>query len=298
MPASTAAVSSLAVKAELNDSSPAQPKLPAGEIREQPTRQAEKVGNYTSNSPLATARLSRQCQLRGFNPKWYETAGPEGFKCSVQLIDKMIRGEHVYPTAYEAKQAVAEKALVHVHRLPRANSTQNRTERMRTPEQTGRHTDRSRQRRTQIEREPTANAGQAGFHRPFTYTAPAGATVAAYNWDVLNPIQGDLGRGIQSIFSGAGPSSPVLSDPLLAQAFLQGLTVGASVRAASSAYDPYLEPQGPDLPPVLNTTHRRYGIRDRSPTRDSSRHYRDRSSPRRSSPRRRTPHDTGSRRSQ
>ncbi|TGJ79038.1 hypothetical protein E0Z10_g9727 [Xylaria hypoxylon] len=271
-----------AVKAELKDSSLIQSHPTAGEVRSQSGRRTGNVGAVTQNNPLATARLSAQCQLRHFNPKWHETSSPSGFKCSVQLISKVIHGDHAYPTAYDAKQAVAEKALIHVRRLPCEDPAPKVAVKIRFGEQTDRSTDRNRSGRAQVKREPSANAGHAGFQGQYTYAAPAVANAAACNWNAYgyNEHRALLHR-IQSLFGGAGPSPAVLSDPLAAQAFLQGLAVGTSVHAASSGYDPYFEPQGRPLPAISGEIYRPYEARERSPAPNVSRTYRDRSSPRR-----------------
>ncbi|RWA13922.1 hypothetical protein EKO27_g1193 [Xylaria grammica] len=271
-----------AVKAELKDSSLIQPMLTSGDIHGQSGRRSGNAGAVTQNHPVATARLSAQCQLRHFNPKWHETSGPNGFKCSVQLINKVIHGDRTYPTAYDAKQAVAEKALAHVCRLPCQDPAPKVAVKIRSGEQTDRFTDRNRLGRAQVKREPSANAGHAGFQGQYTYATPAGANATACNWNAYGYTEHRaLLHHIQSLFGGTGPSPAVLSDPLAAQAFLQGLAVGTSVRAASSVYDPYLESQGRPLPTISGEIYRPYEARERSPAPNVSRNYRDRSSPRR-----------------
>ncbi|KAI3318491.1 hypothetical protein HD806DRAFT_526219 [Xylariaceae sp. AK1471] len=234
--------------------------------------------------PLATARLSAQCQLRHFNPKWHEKSGPKGFTCSVQLVDKFIRTDRAYKTAYDAKQAAAEKALVYVCKLPCSDPSRSVATRIRTSGQTHRIHERHRAGRAPVKREPSAGASRAPFHDAYTYAAPARAN-APYNWNAFNynQEQSALLHRIQSAFGGAGPSPHVLADPLAAQAFLQGLAVGTSVRAASSAYNPYVEPRGHLYPSVTGDVYRPYEARERSPAPNSNsdRNYRDRSSPRR-----------------
>ncbi|KAI1424482.1 hypothetical protein F5Y12DRAFT_715242 [Xylaria sp. FL1777] len=246
-----------------------------------------KVGEAHSQSGrqtggVATARLSAECQLRHFNPKWQETSGPYGFKCSVQLMNKVVHGDRAHSTAYDAKQAVAEKALVQVRRLPCEDPAQKVAARLRSGEQTDRVSDRNRPGRAAVKREPSANASHASFHGQYAYATPAGANAAAYNWNTYGYTEPRaLLHRIQSLFGGAGPSPAVLSDPLAAQAFLQGLALGTSIHAASSAYEPYLEPRGRPLPAISGEIYRPYEPRERSPAPDISRNYRDRSSPRR-----------------
>ncbi|KAI0533696.1 hypothetical protein GGR58DRAFT_516715 [Xylaria digitata] len=272
---------SLAVKAEPKDSSLIEPKPTSGEVHSQSDHRTVNVGTPGQTQPLATARLSAQCQLRHFNPKWHETSGPNGFRCSVQLINKVIHGDNVYPTAYDAKQAAAEKALLYVHRLPCEDPAPKVAVKIRSGEQTDRFTDRNRSGRAQVKREPSANAGHAGLPGQYTYATPASAN-AACNWSAYgyNENRALLHR-IQSLFGGTGPSPTVLSDPLAAQAFLQGLAVGTSVRATNSVYEPYLEPQGRPLPVISGEIYRPYEARERSPAPSVNRNYRDRSSPRR-----------------
>ncbi|KAF2970003.1 hypothetical protein GQX73_g3575 [Xylaria multiplex] len=272
---------SLAVKAEPKDSSLFRPKPTAGEFHSQSDYRTVNVGTAAQNYPLATARLSAQCQLRHFNPKWHETSGPTGFRCSVQLINKVIHGDHIYPSAYDAKQAVAEKALVYVRRLPCEDPAPRVAVKIRSGEQTDRFTDRNRLGRAQVKKELSANTDHAGLPGQYTYATPASAN-AACNWSAFgyNENRALLHR-IQSLFGGAGPSPAVLSDPLAAQAFLQGLAVGTSVRATSSVYEPYLEPQGRPLPVISGEIYRSYEARERSPATSVNRNYRDRSSPRR-----------------
>lgn len=241
------------------------------------------LGRQTNpNHPVATARLSAQCQLRHFNPKWQETSGPEGFRCSVQLRDKVIYGDRAYLTPYDAKQAVAEKALGFVLRLPRHDSAEKVAMAMKSTKQTDNSSDRSRTGRAQVKKEPIALAGQAGFRNQYAYAAPVAANVN-YNWSAYNSAeQTALLQGVQSIVGSVGPSPAVLSDPLAAQAFLQGLAVGASVRAASAARDPYFEPQSRPFPMTSGEMYRRYDARERTPPPTVSRqtrNYRDRSPP-------------------
>lgn len=233
-------------------------------------------------SPLATARLSAQCQLRHFNPKWKETSGPTGFRCSVELQNKVIHGDRPYPTAYDAKQAVAEKALVHVRRLPCEDPPEKVAAKVRNSEQTDRFVQANRLGRAQVKREPSANAGYAGSHGQYTYITPAGATAGAYNWAAYNyDDHRALLHHIQSSFGGTGPSPAVLSDPVAAQAFLQGLALGTSIRAATSVYDPYPGQLRRPISAFTGGYSRPYEARERSPAPEIVRNYRDRSPRRR-----------------
>ncbi|KAI0975249.1 hypothetical protein F4678DRAFT_321144 [Xylaria arbuscula] len=245
------------------------------------------AAGVSQNQPLATARLSAECQLRRFNPKWYETSSTRGFKCSVQLMNKVINGDRVYPTAFDAKQAAAEKALIHVRRQPCEDPAEKAAARIRQTESG----DYNRIGRASVKREPSANANHASIHGQYAYATPADANAAAYNWNAYG-YTGYAGYNtynehrvllhrIQSLFGGPGPSQAVVSNPMAAQAFLQGLALGTSIRAASSAYDAYLEPQGGRLPVVSGEVYRPYEPRERSPAPSVSRNYRDRSSPRR-----------------
>lgn len=263
------------VKVKIKKASLIQLKPKAGEAHIQSSRQAG------TNYPLATTRLSAQCQLRHFNPKWQETSGPNGFMCSVQLVNKVVQGDRAYPTAYDAKQAVAEKALGLVRRLPCEDPAQKAAARIKSGEQTDRFGDRSRQGRAQVKREPSVNASHTSFQGQYAYAAPAGANAAVYNWNAYSHNEHRvLLHRIQSLFGGTGPSTAVLSDPLAAQAFLQGLALGTSIRPASSVYHPYLEPQGP-LPVIPGEIYHPYEPRERSPAPKISRNYRERSPPRR-----------------
>ncbi|KAI1361168.1 hypothetical protein F5Y08DRAFT_315455 [Xylaria arbuscula] len=244
------------------------------------------------HSSLATARLSAQCQLRHFNPKWKETSGPTGFRCSVELQNKVIHGDRTYPTAYDAKQAVAEKALVHVRRLPCQDPPQKVAAKLRNGEQTDRSVDANRLGRAQAKREPAGNASYAGSHGQYTYTMPVGAGAGAYSWPAYNyNDHRALLQQIQTLFGGTAPSPAVLSDPVAAQAFLQGLALGTSICAATSAYDPYRGPQVRPIPALSGEYNRPYEARERSPAPNTARTYRSRS------PRRRTSQDESSRRS-
>lgn len=268
-----------AVKTALKDSALTEVRPLTGKPRGPPGRQTMKGGGDTQNYPVATARLSAQCQLRHFNPKWQETLGPKGFKCSVQLRDQVIHGDSSYPTAYDAKQAVAEKALRFVVRLPRHDSAQKVAPTMNSTEKIDSNSDCNRMGRAQAMKEPIAIASQAGFHNQYAYAAPVGANVN-YNWGTYNSAeQTALLHRAQSFVGSVGPSPAVLNDPLAAQAFLQGLAVGASVRAAGAAYDPYFEPQGRPFPFNAGEMYRHYDARERSPPPSVSQNYRDRSPP-------------------
>ncbi|KAI1756887.1 hypothetical protein F4782DRAFT_549293 [Xylaria castorea] len=273
----TKARMSAPLKSELKESSLAAPKPVIGDAHGQSGRQTVGVGINGQNQPVATARLSAQCQLRHFNPKWHESSGPNGFKCSVQLINKVIHGGHAYPNAYDAKQAVAEKALVYVSQLPCEDPAEKVAARIRSAGTTDRFSECNRPGRSQVKREPITNAGNGSFHGQYANAAPTDANAAAYNWNTYNHEQRTLLHRIQSVFGRAGPSPAVLSDPLAAQGFLQGLAVGTSVRVASSVYEPYLEPQGRPLPVISGEIYRPYEARERSPQPNFSRSFRDRS---------------------
>ncbi|KAI0446523.1 hypothetical protein F4803DRAFT_18769 [Xylaria telfairii] len=268
---------STSVKAELKESSLAAPKPAIGDAHGQSGRQTVGVLANGRNQLVATARLSAQCQLRHFNPKWHESSGPNGFKCSVQLINNFIHGGRAYPTAYDAKQAVAEKALVYVSKLPCEDPAEKVAARIRSAGKTDRFNEGNRVGRSQVKREPAANIGNGNFQGQYANAAPADASAVAYNWDAYNQEQRALLHRIHSVFGRAGPSAAVLSDPLAAQAFLQGLAVGTSVRVASSVYEPYLEPQGRPLPIISSEIYRPYEARERSPQPNFNRSYRDRS---------------------
>ncbi|KAI1109748.1 hypothetical protein F5Y14DRAFT_391566 [Nemania sp. NC0429] len=268
-----------AVQTSFKDSALTGLRPTIGETRGSSGHQPMKGGRDTQNHPVATARLSAQCQLRHFNPKWQETVGPKGFKCSVQLRDKVIHGDHAYPTPNDAKQAVAEKALGFVRRLPRYESAQKGTETVKSTERADTNGDRNRVGRAQAKAEPIAIAGLAGLHGQYAYAAPVPTNVN-YNWGAYNTTeQAALLHRMQSIVGSVGPSPAVLSDPLAAQAFLQGLAVGASVRAAGAACDPYFEPQARPFPMATSEVYRHYDARERSPAPTDGRNYRDRSSP-------------------
>ncbi|KAI0467132.1 hypothetical protein F4859DRAFT_277121 [Xylaria cf. heliscus] len=276
-PSNTKAGMPAPVKADLKESSVAAPKPVIGDAHGQSGRQTVGVWANGQSQPVATARLSAQCQLRHFNPKWHESSGPGGFKCSVQLINKVVHGGHAYPTAYDAKQAVAEKALVYVSQLPCEDPAEKVAARIRSAGKTDRFNECNQPGRSQVKREPTTNADNGSFHGQYANAAPADANAAAYNWNAYNHEQRAILHRIHSVFGRAGPSAAVLSDPLAAQAFLQGLAVGTSVRVASSVYEPYLEPQGRALPMISGDIYRPYDARERSPQPNFSRNYRDRS---------------------
>ncbi|KAI0433901.1 hypothetical protein F5Y09DRAFT_31794 [Xylaria sp. FL1042] len=265
-------------KKDVKASSALQLLSKAGEPRSQPGRQMGSAPSATQSHLLPTARLSAECQRRHFNPKWLETSGSYGFKCSVQLVNKVVHGDRAHQTAYDAKQAVAEKALGYVRSLPREDPAQKVAVRTKSDEQTDRFSDRNRPGRASVKREPVANASHAGLHSQHAYGTPAGADAAAYYGYNEHRV---LLRRIQSTFGSAGLSQTVLSDPLAAQAFLQGFALGTSIHAPSSEYDACLEPQGHPLPAMSGEIYRPYEPRERSPAPNISGNYRDRSPPRR-----------------
>ncbi|KAI8628962.1 hypothetical protein F5Y19DRAFT_476052 [Xylariaceae sp. FL1651] len=271
-----------AVKAEPKDSLVTKHKPTGVELKSSTGCKPTNGSGDNRNHPVATARLSAQCQMRHFNPKWLESSCHDGFKCSVQLVDKIIRGDHAYRTAYDAKQAVAEKALVYVRQLPCKNPSEKVVTKIRSAGQTERISERNQPKRAQVKRESPLAPSHATYHNQFMYTGPPSANVA-YPWNPYNnsPEQHALLHRVQSLFGGAGPSPTVLSDPLAAQAFLQGLAVGTSVQVAGSMYNRYIEPQDRVLPSVSGDIYRPYQARERSPAPNPSRNYRDRSSPRR-----------------
>ncbi|KAI1809886.1 hypothetical protein GGS20DRAFT_244747 [Poronia punctata] len=229
------------------------------------------------NHPLVTARLSGECQSRGFNPHFHEVSSPNGFTCDVDIAGKMIHGENVYSSAMEAKKAVAHKAISYVQRLPKRKTGHRSAEVAAAPAQPE-TADGGQQERP----------GKMQMESPFATTAPVAreaygypplpATNMAYNWGLGDHSngQGDFFHRVQSAMGGSGPSPAVLTDPIAAQAFLQGLVVGTAVRSTSSPYASYeprprrVAPAGDFYPP--------YDIRERSPTR-RSRQIRERSPP-------------------
>ncbi|KAI0509123.1 hypothetical protein F5B22DRAFT_638301 [Xylaria bambusicola] len=277
-PAEVKGEMSLEAKKAVKEPSLVQPKVNAEDGLGQHTRK----GIHTQ--PLATARLSAQCQLRHFNPKWQETSGPNGFECSVQLQNKVIHGDRSYQTAYEAKQAVAKKALTYVRRLPCDDPAQKLVMRIRNGENrtdiflNGNVViDGNQKGRVQMKSEPSANASHAGSTGQHTYATYADANAAACNWIASNYTDHRaLVRHIQSLFGSTGPSPAVISDSKASQAFLQGLALGTSMPAAS-AYDPYHKPRGRPIPASSGDSYRPYEARERSPAPSVARNYRDRS---------------------
>ncbi|KAI0203526.1 hypothetical protein F4808DRAFT_22729 [Astrocystis sublimbata] len=290
-PADTTAKTTAAVKTERKGGSWFLPKPAIGNAHGQAGRPTA-GGPPNGHIPLATQRLSTQCQLRHFNPKWFESQGPTGFLCSVQIMNKLINGGTVYPTAYEAKQAVAEKALVHVRQIPcddPAEKAEKAAARLMSAGKTDRFSESNRLGRPQVKRESPAKANNGSSQSQYVNAALADANVAAHAWNAYShayPPAASHEQGtslidrITSAFGGAGPSPAVLADPLAAQAFLQGLAVGTSVRVASSVYEPYIESRSRPLPVVPGETYRPYEARERSPQPSISRNYRDRSPPR------------------
>ncbi|KAI1279297.1 hypothetical protein F5Y07DRAFT_387463 [Xylaria sp. FL0933] len=262
------------VKTDVKAASALQILPKAGEVRSQSGRQMGSASSASQNPPLATARLSAECQRRHFNPKWLERSGSSGFRCSVQLVNKIIHGDRAHPTAYDAKQAVAEKALGYVLRLPREDPAQKVAVESKSDEQTDRPSDHNWPGRAPVRRQPVANASPAAFHGQPPHGPLTGADIAAYYGYNEHRV---LLHRIQSVFGGARLSQTVLSDPLAAQAFLQGFALGTSIHAPSSAYDSYFEPQGLPLPAMPGEIYRSYEPRERSPAPNISGNYRDRS---------------------
>ncbi|KAL1882118.1 hypothetical protein VTK73DRAFT_2209 [Phialemonium thermophilum] len=66
-----------------------------------------------------TSKLSKECQKRGFNPKWLVRQTPNGFYTgSVQLIETKISSNKRYRSIQAAKLALSKKALPVVRRWP------------------------------------------------------------------------------------------------------------------------------------------------------------------------------------
>ncbi|KAI2638580.1 hypothetical protein GGS21DRAFT_488672 [Xylaria nigripes] len=210
-----------AIKIELSDSV---------SNRARPTVRGAPSGNGGDTSvssalqhPLATARLSAQCQMRRFNPQWHETSGRDGYKCSVRLINKVIDGDQAFASASEAKQAVAEKALSYVCRLPCDRPAMRAGVGRRSSDQPDSRSVSRRSRRAHVHKESSANVGPTNIPSQYTYTT-AHANSVGYNWNADSQSeQMSFLRQIQSLLGGSRPSPAVLSDPYAAQAFLQGL---------------------------------------------------------------------------
>jgi hypothetical protein len=220
------------------------------------------------NHPLATARLSAECQLRHFNPKWHEISSAQGFKCDVQLVNKVIQGEGFHKSVNDAKQAVAKKALAFVRRLPREKAVCQLLEEAMAPGQADRLNKVGHRGPAKIKGEsplPVSRPASA-FKEPYAYPVRT-ADNAAYNenpHDYGNIQRNFMGR-IQAVIGEARPSPAVLADPLAAQAFLQGLVLGTAVRPASPPYRTYAEPQSRRSAIRPDDRYSFYDARERSP---------------------------------
>lgn len=220
------------------------------------------------NHPLATARLSAECQLRHFNPKWHEISSAQGFKCNVQLVNKVIHGDSFHKSLNDAKQAVAKKALAFVRRLPREEAIYQLFEEAMAPGRTDRLNEVGHRGPAKIKGESPLPATRpaSAFKEPCAYPVHI-ADNAAYNEDT--PSYGSdqqefVGR-IQAVLGEARPSPAVLADPLAAQAFLQGLVLGTAVRPAGLPYRTYAEPQNHRIAIKPDGRYSSYDVRERSP---------------------------------
>ncbi|KAK4241853.1 hypothetical protein C8A03DRAFT_30022 [Achaetomium macrosporum] len=84
-----------------------------------PTAPRSISGGAVAQFPGVVALLSRECQRRGFNPKWELNEVNDGFACDVWLLDQRVTGDRrTFPSAQEAKRAIAPRALAVVRSWP------------------------------------------------------------------------------------------------------------------------------------------------------------------------------------
>ncbi|KAI1328932.1 hypothetical protein F5Y16DRAFT_138430 [Xylariaceae sp. FL0255] len=221
---------------------------------------------------LATQRLSAECQLRHFNPKFYEKnhAG-KVFTCSVDIKGKVISDGKTYTNTFDAKQACARKALGFVTKM---SCHQPPSSSHRGHEREDRDERDLHGWRPAPPREPADQIAGSGNRMPIGPGHSAGAQpwgyYTTYN-DVGNP---SFAQQVQAAFAtSGGPSPQILQDPLASQAFLQGLTIGSSLQAPRS-YDGYAEPRGRVLLPSSGRPSRPSDERERSPRPDRDYHLR------------------------
>lgn len=211
-----------------------------------------------------TAILSAECQKRRFNPQFHEWVAPDGdFRCSVSLDGFTLYGTRGYPTATEAKQALAESAIQHVRLKPVPDGPSNKAgERLgrQAGERPGRLADATPQKRESP-----------------SLPEPRGL------------LEKSLMTRIQNVFGHtAGPSDEIMKDPVASRAFLEGFALGCKVQGSQSQDDANGDKNARDRSYRARSrasSSRETPSRDRS-SRDltpSARHYRPQSHSRRRS---------------
>jgi hypothetical protein len=234
----------------------------AEEVKVKAEAEAKNIGRRGGrSSTLPTQVLSTRCQERRFNPKWTEYSTRRGrFMCNVDLNGVIVKGDGSYSSPIEAKMAVAKKALTYVDKVPPRQ----------TLELAPNYPSVARDPRAPVVREPIS-------HQAATSTGRI-----ARSSPHEDPRR--LLERVHATFGGQTPNAALLSDPVVAQAFLAGITmgttIGASLNAAHGTQSRATQgPGGVDRP---------YDPREASPLRErdyyQSRMYRDRSD--RSSPNR------------
>ncbi|KAI1496157.1 hypothetical protein F5X99DRAFT_425040 [Biscogniauxia marginata] len=262
--------------------------------------------------PTATATLSLECQKRSFNPAFTEHVTENGeFTYSVRLNGIVMRSNRSFPTAAEAKQALARQAVARVRKMPCQSPNTKAFEKVKY-EATRLDAVRNRN-----EGGPAKEPVQRLYEprtAPHIYPATAGVPVArpvVANHNQMQPYNGydpgfahgynpmgydlRLGRGydlgydrreeqsflvdrVQSLYGrSGGPSSPILKDPLASQAFLEGFALGSRLHeSARRQHADFGHPQAPPAP-VERTYAYTYQHRERSPASLPNRVHRERS---------------------
>ncbi|KAI0160726.1 hypothetical protein GGR57DRAFT_456180 [Xylariaceae sp. FL1272] len=222
-------------------------------------------------------RLSLECQKRGFNLQWLERSiGEDLYECDVKLFNDLVKGEERCLNPLIAKQRCAIKALDFLK---------------------GVGVPRPIQALRELKRMSASIPPKAGSIAPGTGASswePASSSTARHT---TRDDPRDLIQRIQATFGGSAPNLTDLGNEAYARAYLQGIATGVAIQQASVGAGQSINNAADTRRPATaapsssskgykgkGTYHDRraqYDRRERSPSGDRNRRYRDRSTPNR-----------------
>lgn len=223
-----------------------------------------------------TALLSAECQKRRFNPQFKEWSISDQYYCSVDLAGIVLKSNRAYPTANDAKQALARRAITEIRKRPcpspaiGAAAKVARAEKMQHETTVGGRRDSD-----PVPWSAKPNERSSGFIAGSGHAS--GPAVPARS---RGGRKNTFDHGMIRTPAPATTLSPhILSNPIASQAFLEGLALGARLYESAQRLKVESVLPRPLLGMQVSCEPRldRDQERERSPLTEASRRVRERS---------------------
>ncbi|KAI1262904.1 hypothetical protein F5Y18DRAFT_146203 [Xylariaceae sp. FL1019] len=243
-------------------------------------------------------RLSRESQKRGFNPQWIERHRDSWYECDVLLKDDTVNGDERSPTAQMAKQRCAIKALEFLKGVPRPVKVESPAIQKPAHAYPGNATGNNKKAYSQreLKRATATIPSKAPTTARGTGASSWEPDTASSTRDTTRDDPRELVQQVQAAFGGRAPSLTDLDSQGYSRAYLQGVAAGVAMqqaivgagfsannagnlRGSATTATASGNRHGHEGYSTYHDRRGRYDRRERSPSGDRDRRYRDRSSP-------------------